>query len=392
MNLLPVLLAVLVLAFVTGSHSLFYLAYALVGLMLLSWLWVLRAHNALSGVRRFSHHAFYGEELEVQLEVANQGRWPIPWLELHESLPVALHGPNFERRVLSLAAGEQTTVRYTLHCHRRGYYQLGPLALSTGDLIGLGPDRSSTVSEDVLIVYPKIVPLPSLQLPSQIPFGSLRTQTSFFEDPCRFFGVRAYQPGDSLRNVNWRTSARLSHLQVKRFQPAVALQSVIFLDLNADAYSIRSRNLAEELGCTVAASIAVRLLEQRQQVALNLLGRDEVSGYCGLQRLPLGRGREHLTHLLEMLARARMAPATTLASWLPQAGANLGWGSTAVVITAGEAPKLVEALLQMRRRGFQVLFIALDPRKPFHKLKARLHHIGVPAFWIARERELDVWR
>jgi uncharacterized protein (DUF58 family) len=392
MNLLPVLLTVLVLAFFTGSHSLFYLAYALVGLMLLSRLWLSHAHDALAGRRRFTPRAFYGEELQVQLQIANRGRWPIPWLELHESLPVALHAPNFERRVLSLAAGEEAALHYSLHCQRRGYYQLGPLALRTGDLIGLAPERSSTIAEDTLIVYPRIVPLPALRLPSQIPFGNLTTQTRFFEDPCRFFGVRDYQRGDSLRSVHWRSSARLSHLQVKRFQPAVALHSVIFLDLNADAYSIRSRSPAEELGCTIAASIAVRLLELRQQVALSLVGCDEVSGYSGLQQLPLGRGRQHLVRLLEMLARARMAPSTALASWLLQASANMGWGSTAVVITAGEAPNLVKALLQMRRRGFQVLFIALDPDKPFSDLKARLHHIGVPAFWITCERELDTWR
>jgi hypothetical protein len=46
----------------------------------------------------------------------------------------------------------------------------------------------------------------------------------------------------------------------------------------------------------------------------------------------------------------------------------------------------------MRRRGFQILFIAVDPEKPFHDLQARLRHIGVPASWITNERELDIWR
>ena len=392
MSLLPVLLAVLASAFITGSDSLFYLAYALLGLMLLSRCWVSQAQHGLTTTRRFSPRAFCGEDLHVQLHVTNKGRLPVPWVELHESLPVALHTPNFERRVLSLAGGEGATLNYTLHCRRRGYYGVGPLNMLTGDLIGLAADRSSTVPEETLIIYPKIVPLPSLQLPSQIPFGSLRTQTRFFEDPCRFFGVRDYQPGDSLRRVSWRSSARLSRLQVKRFQPAVALHSVIFLDLNAEAYSIRSRGTAEDLGCTIAASIAVRLTEQRQQVGLSLAALDEVSGYCGLQQLPLGRGRPHLMHLLEMLARARMAPAAILASWLPRASAQLGWGSTAVVITAGEAPHLVEALLQMRRRGSQVLLIATDSERPFRDLQARLRHIGVPAFWITSEQELDIWR
>jgi uncharacterized protein (DUF58 family) len=392
MNLLPVLLAVLLLAFFTGSHSLFYLAYVLGGLVLLSRLWIPRASRQVWSARHFPARAFYGEEVAVELEVANRGRWPILWLALHESLPVALHVPNFQRRVVSLATGERVTLRYTLRCQRRGYYHLGPLSLDSGDFFNLAPDWQGSMPEDVFIVYPKIVPLPSLQLPSQIPFGNLPTQTRFFEDPSRFFGVRDYQPGDSLRLINWRSSAHLAQLQVKRFQPAVALHSVIFLDLNAEAYSLHSRATAEELGCTVAASVAARLLELRQQVGLALLGSDEVSAYCGLQALPLGRGREHLMRLLEMLARARMAPTTPLTTVLPQASASMGWGSTAVVITAGDCPNLVETLLQMRRRGFRVLLIAMDPEKRFADLKARLAYIGVPAFWITSEKELDVWR
>jgi uncharacterized protein (DUF58 family) len=392
MSLLPVLLAVLLLAFFTGSHSLFYLAYVLGGLVLLSRLWVPQALRSVWSARHFPARAFYGEEAAVELEVANRGRWPILWLSLHESLPVALHVPNFKRRVVSLAAGEQVTLRYTLRCQRRGYYQLGPLSLHAGDFFNLAPDWHGNMPEDVFIVYPKIVPLPSLQLPSQIPFGNLPTQARFFEDPSRFFGVRDYQPGDSLRRVSWRSSAHVARLQVKRFQPAVALHSVIFLDLNAAAYSLHSRATAEELGCTIAASIAARMLELRQQVGLALLGSDEVTGYCGLQALPLGRGREHLMRLLEMLARARMVPTTPLTAVLPKASASMGWGSTAVVVTAGDCPNLVESLLQMRRRGFRVLLIAMDPQKRFAELKGRLAYIGVPAFWITSEKELDVWR
>jgi hypothetical protein len=87
-----------------------------------------------------------------------------------------------------------------------------------------------------------------------------------------------------------------------------------------------------------------------------------------------------------------MAPTAALPTVLPQAGAKIGWGSTAVVITAGDSPNLVESLLQLRRRGFRVLLIATDRRTRFPDLRGRLEYIGVPAFWITSERELDVWR
>ncbi len=392
MNLLPVLLSILAIAFFTGSHSLFYLAYVLGGVMLLSRLWIPRALKSVHSTRRFPARAYFGEKVNVELQVSNRGRLPIPWLVLRESLPTALHVPNFEQQVVSLAGGERTTLHYTLDCRRRGCYKLGPLLMRSGDFFHLAPDRQREAPEEVFIVYPRIVPLPQLRVPSQIPFGALPTQSHFFEDPTRFFGVRDYQSGDSLRRVSWKSSARMAHLQVKHFQPAVSLRSVIFLDLNSESYSIRSRPLAEELGCTLAASVAVRLNDLRQHVGLTLLGSDEVTEHTGLQILPQGHGRAHLMRLLEALARVRMAPTIPLTTVLPQASASIGWGTTAVVITAGSQRDLLPALLQMRRRGLQVMLVVIDPTTRFPALQARLKYLGVSAFVVTKEKDLDVWR
>ena len=111
MNLLPLLIVVIVLAFLTGSDSLFYLAYVLVGLWLLTVIWMRQALTGLRIERRFPARAFHGEMVQVRLDVRNQGRWPVLWLNLHESLPLDLHVPNFEQRVVSLASKEQSGPR-----------------------------------------------------------------------------------------------------------------------------------------------------------------------------------------------------------------------------------------------------------------------------------------
>lgn len=393
-NLFPLLIVVIVVAFLTGSDSLFYLAYVLVGLWLLTIIWMRQALAGLRIERRFPERAFHGEVVQAQLDVRNQGRWPVLWLKLHESLPLDLHVPNFEQRVVSLASQERTALEYPLKCQRRGYYMLGPLSLVTGDYFDLTPRRQATWPAQPFIVYPRVVPLSRLasSVPSQLPFGHLASQRRIFEDPSRFFGVRDYSPGDSLRQIHWKSSARTDQLQVKRFQPAIALNAMIILNLNDGEYALRSRVTSSEMSIVVAASVAAHLIERRQPVGLAVLGMDAVTKQVGLQVIPPVRGRDQLMRLLQVLARAELADTTPFVQSLDQASARLGWGSTAVIITPGASLHLEEALLQMRRRGVHVLLVATDPLAAFHGLRGRLEQIGIPAHWVTDDHDLDVWR
>jgi len=96
--------------------------------------------------------------------------------------------------------------------------------------------------------------------------------------------------------------------------------------------------------------------------------------------------------LLEILARAELASTAPFVEMLDQASAKLGWGSTVVIITPSESPHLVEATLQLRRRGVHVQLIVTDPLAAFQGLRGRLEQIGIPAFWVTQEKDLDVWR
>lgn len=392
MNLLPIIIATVVIAFFTGSDALFYLTYALIAILLLSRWLPSHVLTNIHVVRHFTPRAFYGEQAVVNISVTNRGRLPVPWLHVHESIPIALHIPNFERRAVSLAPGERVTLSYVLNCSQRGYYHLGPLQLRTGDFFGVAPECQVDLTSDPFIVYPRIIPLRRLPLPSQLPFGSIAERRRIFQDPSRYFGLRDYQPSDSQRQINWKSSARTDQLQVKRFQPAIALDTMIFLDLNSQAYNVRSVTTASEMGIVIAASFAAHLIEQRQQVGLTLLAKDAVTDFVGLQTIRPSHGREHLMHVLEVLARADLAVTPALASLLPPASANLSWGSTAIVITPGNDSELLPALLQLQRQGLALLVVVTDAMAGLERLQDRLHQVGIPSQWVTEDREMDIWR
>src|SRR5258706_5566684 len=127
-----------IIAVALRSDLFFYLLYVVVGLQLLARLWLRRGVGRLRWRRRAPVAAFPGEHMTVELELTNDGLLPLPWLAINESLPPSMHSPPMIREVLSLGAGEQRVLTYSLVGQRRGFYRLRPVSLPTGDVLGPG--------------------------------------------------------------------------------------------------------------------------------------------------------------------------------------------------------------------------------------------------------------
>jgi len=371
----------------------FYILYIFFGIYLLGKLWSRQAMRAIRHRRALpSNRAFLGEVLQAELEIVNAGGVPLPWVRVRDTLPAELHLSSSYHRVMSLLSHERITLGYQLHCRRRGYYQLGPLFVWAGDLFGVAQEMKRQEELEPLTVYPKIVSLRHIALPSQSPFGELRSRQRIFEDPTRVIGVRDYTSGDSLRHINWKTSANVGRLQVKKYEPAISLETALFLNLNGEEYDIRTKADASELAIVIASSIANHLIEKRQAVALATNGLDPLAQEVRAVSLPPRKGRGHLMKVLEVLARVEARPTFPFTELLRRESVILSWGTTAIVITPRETEELFTALLQLRRQGFHVVLIILEMGSDFGQTRRRAAQIGIPAYHMWRESDLDMWR
>jgi uncharacterized protein (DUF58 family) len=217
-----------------------------------------------NGALAHGDRAFPGESVPVELRLRNTGWLPIPWVEVYDSLPVDLITPPFYREVVTLKSKEEQRFTYTLTCYKRGYYTLGPLSLQTGDVLGVAPDLSCRSQGEYLIVYPRVTPLDKLGLPTHSPLAQLPAPTPLFEDPTRVVGVRPYIAGDSPRHLHWTATANTGQLLVKRYQPAIARESLICLDLDMNNYSPRRLYDATELAIVAGASIANHIVNRER--------------------------------------------------------------------------------------------------------------------------------
>ena len=398
----------LTVAVVLGLDFFFVVFYLFALVYALSHLWVRGVGQSLTVERRLTDHAFSGDRVRVRLLLKNSGWLPAPWLDLHESLPVQLATPPFFRHASALAGRGRQVLEYELHCHERGYYEIGPLTVRTGDLLGLARARTLHLETQSLIVYPRVPPLHTLGLQTHSPQVALPARSPLFEDPARVMGVRDYQRGDSPRRLHWTATAKASaraattRLMVKQYQPAISRETMICLDLWRESYGRRNWVVATERAIVVAASLANHVVV-RERLAVGLatealdprLQEDARTGPVRRRfSLPPRAGQGQLMRLLEVLACVQVVseaealrepglePAR-FAAMLRETARDLSWGTTLAIVTGQESPELLDTLFYLRRAGFALALILVQPGRPWGASSgvSQMPGVGVYRVW-----------
>lgn len=400
-DFLPLFLVLITaVAIILRADFLLTVVYLFIGAFFLGRWWSARSMGQVQVQRAFPERLFAGERATVELNIRNAGVLPVVWLELHESMPVGLSMRQRLSQVISLGSRETRTIRYELEGRKRGRYQVGPLLMYSGDLLGLSSELRRSTAAQPLIVYPRIIQLSSVRLSSGSPLGSLRHTFPIYEDPSRVRGKRDYASGDSLRRVDWKASAALGRLQVKLFEPSIALETMICLNLNQSEYPQRSWIDSTELGIVVAASLATWLNAKKQSVGLatNGLGLPPTETAADavnlqpIQILPPRRGRGHLMRLLEVLAQVQTCTDMPFSQLLRQESASLSWGSTLILITGRIEDELFDLLFGLRRAGLHALLVPCGPVSGLDQAREKAEKFGISMVPIMREKDLDIWR
>jgi uncharacterized protein (DUF58 family) len=386
------LIFMIIIAALMRDDFVLTLLYLFLGAILIGSVWSRQALSQVRRKREVIDRAFLGEKIKVRIHIRNHGWIPLPWLSVKDELPTGLSSGTSFQRVVSLAPHREANFEYTLRARKRGYYPLGPLVVSTGDILGL--HKTITIQEDVrhLTIYPKIVPLSSIEIPSFSPQGTLRHHRPVFEDPTRVLGKREYVAGDSLRRVDWKSTATTGRLQVKLFEPSIALETLIFLNLNAEDYHYRRRIDSTELAIVIAASIANWVVSKKQTVGLMVNGRDPLKSDGVPQYLPPRKGKSHLMRILEVMARIEIIQDSPLIERIRHHRHFLAWGTTLIVITGSAEDALLDELYQAGRSGQNTILVLAGPVAYARDIKNRASYYGIQTVSIPSERGLDIWR
>jgi uncharacterized protein (DUF58 family) len=381
-----------VLAAVLRVDFFFTIAYFFAGIYLVSRLWSKRLLQQLSIRRDFTHRAFLGEEIDVTLTLENRGWLPIPWLMIHDPYPLHLAATPPFRDVISMRGHAVQRFHYRLRARRRGYYEIGPLHVSAGDLLGLHHWQGEPVAAEHVIVYPKMWPMARLILPAHSPQVVLPTAMPIFADPARIMGVRPYTWGDNPRLIHWAATASSGQTMVKQFEPAMARETAMFLNMTREDYERAEQYTGIELAIIVAASLANHIvMVEKLPVGLHTVALDPLTDSVQRFSLPPRKEQGQLLHILEVLARIESAEADQVGidfpAWVQRQSVHLSWGATLVIIVNQASEALLHVLQSARQGGLKPALVLVRGNRTHPVIK----QVNFPVFDIWEEKDIERW-
>src|SRR5205823_10273600 len=195
---------------------------------------------------------------------------PAGRFELLLDLPNGIVAETPNPQILQLSRDQRRELDFTLRCERWGAYRLGDFVLRSQDTFGLIVHESSFERPVPLKVYPSGEPLQRLLRPLQTQAFAGNQVPRARGEGIEFADLRPFVPGDRVRRVNWRATARRGEPWVTETHPERNSDVVIFLDTFLEARQRDEGTL--DLAVSAAATLATHYLREKDRVGLVAFG------------------------------------------------------------------------------------------------------------------------
>jgi uncharacterized protein (DUF58 family) len=298
-----------------------------------------------------------GDSIEVEIIVRNKGS-KIDLLEVHDRIPDHIKvSKGNSRALMSLDTGEEQSFTYTLDCPLRGRYILEDMTLEIMDSGRLHSTEIAFKEPSEFSVVARVEPTRGITIAPRKTrnwVGMIKSRRVGIGT--EFFGLRDYVPGDELRKINWKASARSDGLLTNEYEAECSGDATLILDARLEANVGQIENCAVEHGVRAASTIASHILKDKNRVGLIVLRDiiDEV--YPAFGKRQFYKISEHLLDVRPL-------------GLLPFE--NVGWMVTSyfplesqiIIITTLTDREIITTIGDLCARGYDVVVLSPSPVK-----------------------------
>jgi uncharacterized protein (DUF58 family) len=299
--------------------------------------------------------SFGGESVDVTLKVRNKSNKKFDAVYLEDSVPRPLVLEAGTKHIaVSLRPGEAVEYSYRISAPLRGSYVLGPLLFRLSDTMGFHEHSGQVRELSDLRIYPRVEKLGPIELrarrvgpwPGMVPSRNIGPGSEFFE-------LRLYSPGDELRRINWKASAKLARLVTSEYEGEQVTDVLLVLDCSEGALSKLFEYNAVEFEVSLAASLCSQLIHQGNRVGLSVYGAVRTW-------VDPAFGKRQLLRLLDNLAIAKAGRPTVPMGYAVQSVivAVVPSRSVIVFISPLMGDEVAGIIANVATRGYSLLCLA----------------------------------
>lgn len=275
--------------------------------------------------------------------------------EILLELPPELVAPPRENpRSFHIEDGERVEFEIPLTCARWGAFRIGRLFVRTHDTFGFFRHETVLDRRAPLKVYPREEALRNVLHPpeTQVFLGNYVARER--GEGIEFADLRPFVAGDRRRQVNWRASARRQALWVNERHPERNADVVVFVDSFAEARSGQNSTLDPTL--RAAASLVAAYLREKDRVGF-------VSFGGVLNWLLPATGATQLYRVVDAMLDTQIVLSYAWKAIDVIPPRTLPPHALIIALTPLLDERSVNVLLDVRRRGFDLVVVEISPQR-----------------------------
>jgi uncharacterized protein (DUF58 family) len=282
---------------------------------------------------------------------------PAPGTGTVGGLAIDVHAPSgmrpaLPRRVVRLEEGVPTVIAVEMACDRWGGYLAGGMTLRAPGPLRLVRFEQAVEPTVPVRVYPPPETLRALPRPGATHVGAGNYVTRVRGEGLEFADLRPHAPGDQLRRVNWRVSARRGRLHVNEYHPERNADVVLFLDSFADTRHEAGGTI--DMTVRAGAALAAAYLRTRDRVG--------VVGFGGVLRWVLpATGTTQAYRILDSLIDTQVVASYAWRGVSVIPARTLPVNALVVALSPLADARMLAALGDLRARGIDLAVIDVSP-------------------------------
>lgn len=343
-----------IVSLVLHSQDFCIMALSLLALPIISGGMGLAASRGLKCTRIIPSYLYEGIPVRVEVRLSGRPRL-LGSFQITDSSSEWI-GFSQETELADENGSSMVSVSYMMTAYKRGVHKVGPVKITATDPLGFFRFNTIHPLTTEIVALPRPLPIPNSQTQQT---GCLEER--HFEGIGRkgtgieFHGVREYQPGDELRRVHWKSTARHAQLNVIEFEYGHDRNVTIVIDLQRGTEIGTGLFTSLDYACKFVAYIAEQVLMSGSSIRLLF------AGSAGLPSR-LGRGSAHLHLVLDTLARLKADQDESLHEVLIDDAKIVTPASKIICLTSTISEGLIRcaSIPHLTRNGFQVILIAMD--------------------------------